>query len=133
MSSDSKKDWDYIAKVEKAITEKYGKIAIQNPESFWNETKEKDYLNQLKEQTTIKEGDEYERQVDAGGFFIPKKLINKDTSKNCPVCNKYCTKKQNDLYLNKYECCFECYIKYIEGREERWKNGWRPENGREKR
>ena len=46
-----KKDLNYIAKVEKAIAKKYGDIAIQNPASFWNEEKEKKYLEQLKEET----------------------------------------------------------------------------------
>ena len=34
---------------------------------------------------------------------------------------------QDDLYMNKFECCWECYIKWVEGREERWATGWRPD------
>ena len=28
--------------------------------------------------------------------------------------------------MSKFECCFKCYIDYVEGREDRWKSGWRP-------
>ena len=34
----------------------------------------------------------------------------------------------------KYECCWTCNIQYVEGREERWRSGWRPnKEGAEKR
>jgi len=26
----------------------------------------------------------------------------------------------------KYDCCEKCFIKYVDGREERWQKGWRP-------
>lgn len=25
-----------------------------------------------------------------------------------------------------YGCCIECFIEFVEGREARWKDGWRP-------
>jgi len=25
-----------------------------------------------------------------------------------------------------YGCCVNCFIEFIEGREQRWKDGWRP-------
>ena len=37
-----KKDPDKIAAIEKAISKKYGKEAIQNPKGNWNENKEKE-------------------------------------------------------------------------------------------
>jgi len=45
-----KKDLDYneIAKYEKAIKDKYGTEAIQNPKKLWDEDKEKAYLEDLK-------------------------------------------------------------------------------------
>ena len=42
------KDLNYIAAVEKAISEKYGKNTVQDFRSEWHEDKEKDYLEQLK-------------------------------------------------------------------------------------
>ena len=41
-------DYDKIAAVEKAIKEKYGDEAIQNPRADWDEKKEKEYLEQMK-------------------------------------------------------------------------------------
>ena len=40
----SKKDPNYVVKLEKAIAEKYGEETIQNPKKNWNE--EKEYLDQ---------------------------------------------------------------------------------------
>ena len=45
MSNDPNK----IAAIEKAIAEKYGSEAVQNPKSNWNENKEKEYLEQSKQ------------------------------------------------------------------------------------
>ena len=42
------KDLDYIARLEKAISRKYGNEAILNPMANWSEEREKEYLEQLK-------------------------------------------------------------------------------------
>ena len=42
-------DPHYIVKLEKAIAEKYGEEAIQNPKAEWDENKEKVYLEQMRE------------------------------------------------------------------------------------
>ena len=44
----SKKDLNYIANVEKAISDKYGEETIQNPKSLWTKEKEEEYIKQLK-------------------------------------------------------------------------------------
>ena len=53
-----KKDLNYIAAVEKAISEKYGRVATQNFRCHWDSSSEKEYLNQLadvrKKKTTLK-------------------------------------------------------------------------------
>ena len=43
-----KKDLNEIAKIEKAIKEKYGEEAIQNPKGSWSKEKEDKYLEELK-------------------------------------------------------------------------------------
>ena len=43
-----KKDPDKIAAIEKAMMKKYGPESVQNPKSNWNEEKEKEYLEQIK-------------------------------------------------------------------------------------
>lgn len=42
------KDYDYLASVEKAIAEKYGKDTVQDFRSSWEEDREKEYLEQLR-------------------------------------------------------------------------------------
>ena len=99
------KDQDYIAKLERAITQKYGSKTVDNPHGAWDEEK-----------------------VEQDGFLINQKLLNRDANRSCPVCTTYSFHPQDDLYMNKFECCKVCYIKWIEGREERWNTGWRPDN-----
>lgn len=124
-----KLDLNDIAKFEQAIANKYGKEAIENPRKYWNDEKEKDYLNQIKE-VYEKEliQDEKNDKIEQDGFLVSKKLFNKETTKRiCPVCEVYSFKIKDDVFMNKFDCCYNCYIKWIEGgREERWLSGWRP-------
>ena len=119
------KDLDYIAKVEKAIAKKYGLEVIINPKSLWTDEKEDEYLKQIKERhkKTLKG---FKEKVEKDGFFISKHLITRKSKRKCPVCDIYSFDLKDDLYMNKFECCFRCYIQYIEGREDRWEKGWRP-------
>jgi len=117
------KDPEYIAKVEKAIAEKYGEDTIKHPKATWDNEKEKAYLEQLK--TNYKHTTESEKE-EVGGILISKELLNRESRRSCPTCNTYSFKSVDDLYMTKFECCFKCYIQWVEGREERWKSGWRP-------
>ena len=117
----------YVAKLEKAISQKYGEEAIHNPKRFWDEDKEKEYIVQSQEeQRKFAKLSETRDKVEQDGFLINKKLLNKDTNRSCPICNKYSFDARNELYMNKFECCWKCYIQWIEDREERWLSGWRP-------
>ena len=121
----SNKDLNYIAGLEKAIKQKYGEEAVQNPSSNWTPEKEKEYLQQLKE-NKVKEMTA-DRVEEREGFLFSAKLIKKDSKNVCDVCSNI-LKQQDMLYETKYECCRNCYVQYVEGREERWKQGWRPDN-----
>ena len=122
----SKKDPNYAIKVEKAIAEKYGEQTVQHPRKDWTDEKEKEYLSQLKELYS-RELKEYDHdKVEKDGVFVPRKLINKNSNRSCPVCNTYSFKSNDDVYMTKFDCCEKCYIQWVEGREERWKKGWRP-------
>lgn len=118
-----KKDFNEIAKYEKAIKEKYGKEAIQNPKSTWDKEKEKEYLEDLK--TFHSKKDKVKTVTKKEGFDVISSN-KKNIQRTCPVCSAYSTRSIDDLYMLKFECCFNCYIQYVEGREERWKTGWRP-------
>lgn len=118
---------EYIAKLEHAITQKYGVETINNPRRFWTEDKEKEYIQQsLKERQKFTKLSDGEDKVEQDGFLINKKLLTRDHNRTCPVCKKYSFRPKDDLYMNKFEACFECYIQYVEDREERWATGWRP-------
>ena len=124
------KDFDHIAKVEKAIAEKYGDTAIANPHADWNDEKEKEYLKQMKElYQKTKKNETWQEKVDINGIKVSKKLLNRESLRSCPVCGNFPKKSMDDVCLTKFDCCSKCYIQYVEGREERWKKGWRPNNG----
>ena len=106
-----KKDDNYIARLEKAIAEKYGKDAIKNPASGWTKEKEEEYISQLKKLFELQdEREEQVEKVDAGGFLVSKKLLNKEKRKNCRSCNKYFFKNSDDIYMNKHGLCEKCYL-----------------------
>ena len=121
------KKQDYVAKVEKAIAQKYGIEATHNPRRFWDGDKEKEYIQQsIDERKKFSKLAEAEDKVEQDGFLINKKLLNRDHNRTCPVCSKYSFHPRDDLYMNKFQACWDCYIQYIDMREERWATGWRP-------
>lgn len=122
----NKKDPNYVAALEKAIKEKWGELATMNPKFFWNPDKEQEYITSAKEVVKKEAGNEQTREKqDLGGILIPKKLISRN-NKSCTACKEYSFDKKDDVYLNKFTTCYKCYIRHIEGREERWMSGWRP-------
>ena len=120
-----KKDLNQIAKVEKAMSKKFGKESIVNPKSGWDDDKEKQYLEDLKEFYS-EESRQEDDKINEDGFFITRNLINKEINRVCPVCETYSFSGKDDLYMNKFECCEKCYIQWVEDREDRWLDGWRP-------
>ncbi len=124
----TEKDPNYIPKLEKAIAQKYGEEAINNPRRFWDDTKEKDYIAQSRdEQRKFAKLAETQDKVEQDGFLINKKLLTRDHNRTCPICSRYSFRSRDDMYMSKFKTCFVCYIKWIEGREERWASGWRPD------
>ena len=114
-----KKDLDQVAAIEKAIAKKYGKVAVKNPKSGWNDKKELEYIEQQKKVAeklnSISEDDD---RIELNGVFVSKKLLNMEkTNRICSICEIYSFDMRDDLYMNKFNSCFDCYIKFIEGRE----------------
>jgi|TARA_A100001515_G_scaffold142428_1_gene141220 hypothetical protein len=124
------KDQNYIAKLEKAIADKYGDAAVQNPKANWNKDKEEEYLQELKK---INEKhfaqEELQEKVEQEGVLLSKKLLMRSGNTSCPQCGKYDLTARDEIFVLRWECCETCHIKYVEGREERWRQGWRPNNG----
>ena len=124
------KDLNRIAAVEKAISERYGEEAVQNPRANWDEEKEKEYLSQMKEfYKKIDKNNTHQEKIEINGIKVSKKLLNRESLQSCPVCGSFPKKSMDDVCFVKFECCFTCYVKHVEGREERWLKGWRPDNG----
>ena len=122
-----KNDLNDIAAVEKAISQKYGDGTITNPKSTWDSAKEEQYIKQVKKIAQMDlESPKKAPKAELNGFLLSEKLINKQSERTCPVCKTYSFDKKDDLYMNRFECCLKCYIKYVEDREERWDSGWRP-------
>jgi len=127
------KDPNYVARVEKAISKKYGYEAIQNPRANWDDEKEEEYKKQL--QRMLEKEDRFREKgekIEVDGVFVNKKLLTREHNRKCPVCNSFSFSIHDDVYMTKYECCKNCYIRWVEDREERWESGWRPPKGETK-
>ena len=77
-----KKDLNDIVKIEKAIKEKYGEEAIQNPKKHWNKDKENKYLQQLKEFYNKKGRKKTKTQKE--GFLVKEKKNTTQNRQNVP-------------------------------------------------
>jgi hypothetical protein len=122
-----KKDYTYIASIEKAIAEKYGKETVQDFRNYWHEEKEKEYLNQLKSMRIKR--DKFasnKEELIVGDVRISKKRNTQKEDRTCPVCKTYSFSRKDDLYMNRFKCCHDCYIDFVFGREQEWKDGNRP-------
>ena len=103
------------------------KVQLSIPKSLWTDEKEEQYLKDLKEYyTKTRKSLENTEKIEEDGFLIPKNLITRKSKRKCPICNIFSFEMKDDLYMNKFECCFECYVQWVEDREERWLSGWRP-------
>ena len=122
------KDPNHIPKLEKAIAQKYGAETVDNPRKFWDDAKEQQYIEQSKLTVEkLRKNEAQVEKVETDGFLINKKLLSRDANRDCPVCEKYSFNVDDNLYMNKYQCCRRCYIRWVEDREERWLTGWRPD------
>jgi hypothetical protein len=118
-----------LSAVEQAIVKKYGEAAVQNPNADWTPEKEKEYLKQRQELERQRQAhDKQNEKVEVDGVLMPKKLLNRESRRTCPVCSEYSFSQADDIYMTKFDCCQKCYIQWIENREERWATGWRPNN-----
>ena len=82
------KNPDKIAAFEKAIKNKYGYDAIQNPNANWDEEKEREYIESSKKfQTKVSKYNEDNDLVETDGFLMPKRLLNSESNRTCPTCS----------------------------------------------
>ena len=85
------------------------------PRKGWSDEKEKEYREQLKE-VYQKENLLFEKddKVEVDGFLISKKLLNRDNNRICPVCDVYSFEIRDNIYMNKFDCCFNCYVQWVD-------------------
>jgi hypothetical protein len=112
------KDPDYALKLEKAIEKKYGAETIVNPKSLWTEEKERRYLEDLK--IFYREKQDPDKKVELDGVLLSEKLLSKESTSKCPNCFRYSPSFLDKVSLIKFDCCFKCYVNYVEHREEEW-------------
>jgi hypothetical protein len=115
--------------VNQILEEKFGKFATIEIGSFWNGTKEEHLRNYLKsEMKRLEKSYQQDEYIKINNILFSKSMLSR-RNYYCAVCGKYNYKLDDLRYSFKYETCQRCYIRYIEDRELRWKEGWRP-NGR---
>jgi len=121
------KDPNFIVKLEKAISDRWGEEAIENPKKHWTPKKEEKHEEEVKEFYKRKFfKDEKKSKQNYKGFLVTKKLLTRESERDCPVCQSYSFSAKDDMYMARFECCFECYVQWVEEREDRWESGWRP-------
>ena len=111
----NEKDPNLILKLEKAVANKYGWETTINPNSLWNEDKEKLHLEELKIVARNEQEREEMEEQKLDGFSVRGKLI-KQEKKICSKCGKFSFSTADDVFLMKMNCCQKCYILHIEGR-----------------
>jgi len=116
-----KPDLNKIVQIEQAITKKYGAETVKHPRADWTKDKELEYLKQIKERykRDLKHREDGEK-INKDGFFVSKKLLTREEDRVCPACFEYSFDLKDDLYMSKYDCCWKCYLQFVEGREKRW-------------
>ena len=125
-----KKNQNYTAELEKAIIDKYGDKGVHNPRADWNSEKEEEYLRELKKINEKHFAQELQQEkINKDGVLLSKKLLMKSGNTSCSICTRYDLKARDEIFVLRWECCEKCYINYVEDREERWRQGWRPNNG----
>jgi hypothetical protein len=125
----TKIDLDQIAHLEKLFVEEYGDQSIKDFRAEWNPGREEDYLEQLKRQTRRQDTAET-KKVEISGVLITERTIERKSDRVCPVCETYSFSRRDDLFMNRFSCCYECHVEFVDKREERWTNGWRPDEDR---
>lgn len=127
-----REDMNYISNLEDAVREKWGEIAADNPMKHFDEEDREQYKEEVERinKKFFKSRRESADKKDIGDSvkIDEEFFVGREGNDICEVCKRYSFKSKDDLYLKQYGSCKECYIEYIEGRENRWENGWRPDN-----
>lgn len=61
-----------------------------------------------------------------GFYIIIPKEKESTTPLWCPLCLFTMKTADDTIYYKKYECCYQCGMKFADSRQEEWNKGWRP-------
>lgn len=125
----TKVDFDQIAHLEKLFVEEYGAQSIKDFRAEWNPHREEEYLEQLARQTR-RDNSAETKKIEISGVLITERAIERKADRVCPVCEIYSFSRRDDLFMNRFSCCYECHVEFVDGREDRWTTGWRPDVNR---
>ena len=56
----------------------------------------------------------------------------KPEAKDCPVCEKALSSLKDVMNNRKWGCCLTCDVIYRYPNREKWEEGWRPDNYKQK-
>lgn len=107
------------------LRQKFGDFALIDLSTLWDQAKEQMYRSFLQKESKM--DSEHALRIKSG--TSNKKLFISSINK-CECCFKLNTKVKDQPYMAKYNSCLSCYISYIDGREDRWNKGWRPNHGK---
>ena len=100
------KDLNYIVNIEKAIQDRWGDAAVENPASHWDDKKEKEYLKQLRER--IQNEGPPSSTKEHEGILVTSKLFNNRRVDRCPKCDTYKLSKRDKVLVKKVGHCQHC-------------------------
>lgn len=102
----------------KEMSKMYGEVVLTHPEVWWDTEKEKKYRESLKNQQKEDKVQEKQTLINNEVLIINKLFIT--SSRTCDICKTNFCGYYDEMYLNKFGCCYKCYIMYCEGREDKW-------------
>lgn len=101
------------------IKERLGAEAVQEVMENWSEEDEQIYLYQKKQVKTkdLQYLKKAERQNNLSEMSLKEVVTQTDAKRKCNECNKFSFKVMDDIYMLKYNCCQNCFIKRKEQAE----------------
>ena len=65
---------------------------------------------------------------DMGEFMISSEEVESFFPLFCPVCDIVMSTSDDHDFIQKFQCCAECGMRWAEPMREKWVAGWRPDD-----
>jgi hypothetical protein len=109
----NKNDPEYKKLVEETIREESGDKAVSDPLAEWNQTKEKNFLDEY--ENLVKNSERKEKIYENDEVVVIDKLFTKN-KRVCEKCKKSVLGNRDTIYITKHKVCEKCFIIHYEGR-----------------